>query len=227
MKELGIGYAILAHSLRPKKTWIQNPNYTPPNASALGGAIPGAVAPGGLGGIGAAPFGGVTSEGGGGGPIVPQDPNNPEYFQVINYEFVVQFVWQEKPLLVRLEERKKAEEAAKAAAEAAAAAAASGEPGAAPPPPVETPAAPVAEGTVPANDPGLQLPEEGVAPPAPAPAVAGGQVAPGATAPGAASSPTGPAPSVPTPATPPMPRGVNTMDKIKPQLRRSSNIRSG
>ena len=80
---------------------------------------------------------------------------------------------------------------------AAAAAAASGEPGAAPPPPPGEAAAPPAEeGTVPANDPGLQLPEESAGPPPPSASPPAG--------PGAAP-PAGPAPGavVPQPSVPP------------------------
>src|SRR5436190_3219007 len=46
MKELGIGYAILAHSPRSRPRWLPNPNYTPPTAGANGapglGAMPAA-----------------------------------------------------------------------------------------------------------------------------------------------------------------------------------------
>src|SRR5205823_13500223 len=61
MKDLGIGFAILAYS-PPKKQWgIQNPNYAPP----VGGAGIGLSGPGGpgLGALGGAmPAGGGRSE---------------------------------------------------------------------------------------------------------------------------------------------------------------------
>jgi type IV pilus assembly protein PilM len=216
MKELGIGYAILAHSARPKKIWKENFLYVPPvnttgvpGATPMPGAAPGVMGPG-----GATPFGGMSGDGV--TPVV-QDPNNPTHFQVSVYEFVVQFVWQEKPLLVRLDERKKAQEAAAAAKAAAeAAAAAGGEPaegGQPPAPPAEPPAAEAGAG-IPANDPGLQLPEEPAGPPPAGPgvppegaAVPPGVAPPAAPQPGAgppAAGPPGPA-AVPNPTTPSAP----------------------
>jgi type IV pilus assembly protein PilM len=197
MKELGIGYAILAHSARPRKELIPNPNYVMPTLTP--GAVPG-TAPG-LGGAipGAMPVPGAMV--GENGVPIQEDPNNPTAFPVIRYEFVVQFVWQENPLVVRIDKREKAriaaEEAAKAAAEAAAAGGAAPAEGGAPPAPPAEPAAPAAEeGMIPANDPGLLPPEEAPAPAAPA-------AGPAAVAPGGAALPPGPAgvaPAVPPPA---------------------------
>jgi len=183
MKELGIGYAILAYSPRPRPVEIPNPNYAGPAPGAGGGegAMPG------LGGLGGAPMPGV-----GGIPGVPGaapiDPNNPPTFRVNFYDFAVQFVWQEKPINVRNEERKKKEAEAKAAAEAAAAAAASSAPadGSAPPsPPANQVAPPPADG-------GAVAPPNEAAPVAPVPAVPEGP-----------ADSTGPAPAAPMPpATP-------------------------
>jgi hypothetical protein len=212
MKELGIGYAILAHSARPRKQWMRNPNFAPVAASSLPGgpAVPAA----GLGMIGGAPGAGAPGTVGPDGNMLVEDPNNPQAYQVIVYDFAVQFVWQEKPLLVRLQERKVAEEAAKAAAEAAAAAAAAppgegGGPAAAPPaPPGGAPAVPpaaAAAGGVPANDPGLLPPEEVSGPPGIPPA-AGVPAAAPPPAPGANVPPAGAvAPAAPGAAVPPNP----------------------
>ena len=126
MKELGIGYAILAYSSRPRQIWIPNPNYTPPV-----GGVPGSESTGlGVSGFGGTGLGATPMPGASGLPGAPgtvqMDPNNPQAFQVTKYDFVIQFVWQEKPLALRLEERNKALQAAaeaeKAKAEAAAAA---------------------------------------------------------------------------------------------------------
>jgi type IV pilus assembly protein PilM len=193
MKELGIGYAILAYSSIPRTHQFPNPNYTPPTndptgALGLGGVTGGAS--------GATPVPGVAGVPG----AAPIDPNNPPYFTTTRYDFAIQFVWQEKPLKVRLEERKKAEEAAKAAAEAAAAAAAPAEGDAPVPPAGQAPAAPVpaaapqAEATVPAA----------AAPPAAEPAPAG---LPPATPPEGTPVP---------PVTAPVPPGAGVQPLIPP-----------
>jgi type IV pilus assembly protein PilM len=119
MKELGIGYAILADSKRIRPVPIHNPNYAPPVGGA--GTMPGTA---GLGGFGVAPVAGVPPALGTDPSAPKPDPDNPEFFPAMVYEFAVQFVWEEKPLNVRLakrlEDEQKAAEAAKAAAEAAA-----------------------------------------------------------------------------------------------------------
>jgi type IV pilus assembly protein PilM len=115
MKDLGIGYAILAYSPRPRPVMIENPNYVPPS-NASGGA-----------GVGETPMGfpmataGAVLPGGVADPNAKTDPDNPPAFHVIRYDFAVQFVWQEKPLNVRLQEIRQREEAARKAAEEAAA----------------------------------------------------------------------------------------------------------
>jgi type IV pilus assembly protein PilM len=163
MKELGIEYAILAYSPRPREYHVPNPNYSGPAPGTVGGE--GAPMPGGLGGLagglGAPAFGGIPGAPG----AAPIDPDNPPFFKINKYDFAVQFVWREKPLNVRLEERRKKEEEAKAAAAAAASAAAqpadgsapagASAPGAAPPPPAASvPAtAPVAESIAPPAQP--------------------------------------------------------------------------
>lgn len=174
MKDLGIGYAILAFNPPPVAMPIPNPNYvaltTSPTAGGFGGPTPNPAANA----AGAA-----------------ADPENKEYFSVKQYKFMVQFVWQEKPMKIRLEEMEKAKlaaaEKAKADAEAAAAAAASG--GTTPPPaPAPTPPPPPV-----------------VAPPAVAP------VAP----PTAVTPPAETAPAVPMPVVP-MPMPVSPMPAPMP-----------
>ena len=149
MKDLGIGYAILAYSPRPRPVWIENPNFVPPT-SASGGA--------GVGETPMTPMGFATGTAGGvlpGGVADPNakiDPDNPPAFQVYRYDFAVQFVWQEKPLNIRLQEIRQREEAARKAHEEAASAGG------------DTPA-------------GVAAPSGSVAPPA---AASGDAVAPGA-----------------------------------------------
>jgi type IV pilus assembly protein PilM len=128
-KELGIGFAILALDPPLRDFVIPNPNYAP-----VGGA-----------GAGDGGFGMPMDVGGSRQPgkaDAKADPDNPESFKVPRYDFIVQFCWQEKPLSIRLEERKlrEAAEAQKAAEQAAAA------------PPVEQ-AAPTTPAPVPATPP--------------------------------------------------------------------------
>ena len=203
MKELGIGYAILAVNPPLREVQIGNPNYVQPvDPNAAGGF--GAPAAGGFGAPAAATPTPAPAAGGNG--AAAKDPaDNVPYFKVKVYDFVVQFVWQEKPMAVRLEEIKKKEEEAKQKAEAAAAAAASGETPTAPPAP--PPAAPT--GTPPATPPA------GETPPAAEPAAAAPPPAatpPAATPPenpAAAATPAAPMPEAtppaPMPATPPAP----------------------
>lgn len=192
MKDLGIGYAILAYSPPKKQFWIPNPNYVPPVGGAIGGGVTGPGAPGGLGGLGSAmpAAGGIP---GAGATTAAVDPNNPEAFPVTRYDFGVQFVWQEKPLADRLKAIKEREEAEKAKAAAAAAAAEGAAQGAQPPA-------------------GAPTPPTGVQPTQPAPAAAqpGITAQPGIPAqPGIAAQPGIPAPMPPVnPAAPPGEEGT-------------------
>jgi type IV pilus assembly protein PilM len=99
MKELGIGYPIFAYnSTLDTNAYVKNPYYQEERTDSSGG------------------FGGQK------GSSKPKDKkkekekeNNVEGWPAVRYDFVVQFVWQEKPLSVRQEERrKKKEEADKA-----------------------------------------------------------------------------------------------------------------
>ncbi len=152
MKELGIGFAILARDPPIRQNFpIANPNYIPPmtmpggSFGSEGGSSPGSLFPGAAGS-------GAAGSGVGGVPgTTAVDPKNPEYFLVPRYDFIVQFCWAETPLNVRIENMKKAELERQKAAEAAAAAtpaagpAASGTPVAAPTtPPSAVAPAPVA-----------------------------------------------------------------------------------
>jgi type IV pilus assembly protein PilM len=196
MKELGIGYAILAHSPIPRPVDIPNPNYVPPVGGVGGvGGEGGLGGLGGPGGIGGGPMGGVPGAG-----LAPIDPDNPPSFRVTCYDFAVQFVWQEKPLNVRIEERRLKKEADdKAAAEKAAAAAApAGEGDAAapgtPPAGAEAGQPAVVPGPMPPAGPGGGPAPLAVPPSEETPADA--SAAPVAPAPGG----TAPAAAVPAPA---------------------------
>jgi type IV pilus assembly protein PilM len=178
MKELGIGFPIQAYNPPIQKIPLANPNFVSPAKAAAGSAT------GGLGGT-AGGFGGAA--GGFGAPVnpndptaVPFDPENPPYFEVTRYDFVIQFVWQEKPLNVRLEARRqKLLEAQQAAEAAAAAQAAQAADGSAPAPSAELPPpgnVPAAVPSAPAAPPAATPPDAAGAPslpsPAPAPPVA-------------------------------------------------------
>ncbi len=126
---------------------------------------------------------------------VKEDPNNPPYFEAKKYDFIVQFVWQEKPLRLRLEERQK---------KLAAAAAAPAAPVNTTPPPVSVPAAPVtpAPAAPPAAAPAAAVPSPAGGPAVPpagtVPPAAGAPVVPPAGAAPAGAPPAGdPAPEVP------------------------------
>jgi hypothetical protein len=193
MKELGIGFAILARDPPIKPNFpILNPNYTPPALTQGSGAI----GPDG----GSAPGGGYPGSGlPGAAGTAKVDPENPEYFLVPRFDFIVQFCWVETPLNVRIENRKQAEIERAKAAEAAAATAPAVDPAATAP---ATPTGPASTGpaaTGPAAT-GPAVPPEGAPPAAPptAPA-AGGPVIP--VDPAAAGAPV-PAPVVPVPAVP-------------------------
>jgi type IV pilus assembly protein PilM len=225
MKELGIGFAILARDPPIKPNFpIPNPNYTPPVAAQGSGFSDGGEASG-------ASFPGATIPGA--GPAVKEDPDNPQFYLVPRYDFIVQFCWVETPLNVRIENMKKAELERKAKAEAAAAAAAANPDAAAAVPPAASPADPAAQGAIPpATAPAGALPPAAVpvAPPvdpaaapvapvpgvpaAPIPAIpdaAGGALVPPAASPmapveaaGAPAEPAAPAPApmVPAPMVP-------------------------
>ena len=185
MKELGIGFAILARDppIRPNFI-IPNPNYTPPLTQP--GMLPGSSDVGSYSGSGSYPASGAIP---GAATAAEQDPDNPQFYTVPRYDFIVQFCWVETPLNVRIANRKKAELEQAKAAEAAAAAAASA-------PADTTPAAPVPATTPPGAAPPAP---DAAAPPAAQPVdpAAGGApgTGPASTVPGAA-----PAPGVPVPA---------------------------
>ena len=126
MKELGIGFAILAYNPRLKPMPIAESEL--PTSCRWSGDRRGRVywSAGGFGAPGGVRCAwrrfGRRARGAGRSPRAKIDPDNPPYFMVQRYDFAVQFAWQEKPLNVRLEARKKKIAEAKAAAEAAAAA---------------------------------------------------------------------------------------------------------
>jgi type IV pilus assembly protein PilM len=184
MKELGIDYPILAIFNRPVKTQLPNPGYVPP-------AVPGTTTPGTPGGFGTATAAPATPLGVGGVPPMPGDPNfkndpeNPVWFDVYRCDFLIQFVWKETPLNLRLQEREKKRQEAEAAAKAAAEAGGAGAAGVAPAPGDATAPPPA-----PAVGPGAPPPTEGGQPaaggvaPVPGPPGAPGVALPGAAAPG-------------------------------------------
>ena len=182
LKELGIGFAILAEDSKIKSKFpVPNPNYTPLAAAGTPG-FGGPVAPGAAAAAG--------------------DPNNPEFFYVPRYDFKVQFCWIEKPIHVRLEERKnklKAEEEAAKNAPPPAAPVPGAPPVAAPP--VAVPAAPAPVVPAPAAVPVPAVPAPAAAPP---PAVPMPTPMPPAAAPMPVAAP-GPAPAAPAPPPPELP----------------------
>lgn len=89
----------------------------------LGGPGGGMGGPGG--GFGGSGMGGI---GGAQGGTIPEDPECPRFFPAPKFSFVVQVVWQEKPLSQRIAAQEKAAADAKAAAEAAAGENAEGQP---------------------------------------------------------------------------------------------------
>jgi type IV pilus assembly protein PilM len=178
MDELGVGYVISVYDVKPQEIRLLNPNAAPVEGKAANIA----------GGFGAVPMPGV---GGAKKEAVKEDPENPSFYTVHKYDFVVQFVWQEKPLNVRLEEK------AKKLAAAAAAPAAQGQ---TPPAPAVPSPAPQATGV----PPGAPVaPTAPVTPGAPAPATPG---APAPVTPGPAAAPMPPATTAPAvPGAPPAP----------------------
>lgn len=146
-EELGIGYVTLINNPILRDVQIPNPNAIAAPEKSKGSGFPG--------------VGEKKKE-------EKADPENPEFFPAKQYDFIVQFVWQEKPLQERLEERKKKmEEAAKAAAAAPAANATTPAPPAAGPGPAASP--PAVNGPA-AVEPGAGVP---AGPPAAPPADAG------------------------------------------------------
>jgi len=103
MKELGIGYPIFVLNSTLAEEEIPNPYYQDDLQDGYA-----------AGGIGAKPKPKPKDK------EKKKDPNNVESWPALRYEFIVQFVWQEKPLSVRREERRKAAEAAKAGSNEAA-----------------------------------------------------------------------------------------------------------
>ena len=175
MKEIGIGYAILAINPPLVTHHIQNPYFVLPT-----GAVPGATQ-----GFGAPTTPMPPTVPGAQPPVV--DPDNREWFTVQRFDFVVQFVWQEKPMNVRLDEIKKAAEAKAAEAKAAAEAAANGTAPPAPAPGVAPPAPPPSPGPAPAPAP------------TPGPAVPPANAGQQNPAPPALTAPVTPMPPEPTP----------------------------
>ncbi len=177
MDELGIGFVIPTYL--PK---IQDIRLLNPNADVSEGAG-NPMAVGGFGaGAGSAPAGAKSAKAGAKKKDAEVDPDNPPYFDVRRYDFVIQFVWQEKPFNVRMEERQK-----KAAAAAQAPAPQGGAPAPAPQQVAPQPGAPQS-GAATANP----MPPA-AAPPAPAPGAAAPVVPDAAPAAGA------PAPAAPMP----------------------------
>jgi type IV pilus assembly protein PilM len=154
MKELGINYAILAEDNPIRRNQrILNPNgISPTGTNEFGSPMPGMVMPGVIGGPKKTP------------EQEKAEKDNPPFFNVDFYEFVVEFSWQEKPLNLRLEERRKAAQAAKEAAEKAAA-----NPPAETPPGQAVPAGAPPVAAPPANVPPANVPPANVVPPAAAP----------------------------------------------------------
>jgi hypothetical protein len=100
-EELGIGYVLLVTDQIPVDENIPNPN-----------AVPTEKAGGAFGVVGGEAAKGAKKE-------EKVDPDNPPYFKAKRYDFTLQFVWQEKPIRTRMEEKLKKLEAARAAAVAA------------------------------------------------------------------------------------------------------------
>jgi hypothetical protein len=175
MDELGIGYVILAWDNPINRRFkLPNPNYV--GTGTAQGSFGAFDTPMGIPMPMPMPMGvGAKDE--------KKAPEEQPFFEAPRYDFIVQFVWQEKPLAKRYEERKIREDKAKAEAEAAAAAAA---------------AAPPTDGTAPANG---AAPVNGVAP-QPGTVPQAGAVPPAGNVP-AGAAPDGNAPGAAAPAVPP------------------------
>jgi type IV pilus assembly protein PilM len=127
MKELGIGYVILAKSLPLDKTHKEpNPYYEGPRTNTggyggsgmegmapggmgMGGMVPGGMAPGGMGpgGMGPGGVGPGRPPGSAAGADDEEEEKEvePAFFDAPKYDFIVQFCWQEKQLTERLKQR--------------------------------------------------------------------------------------------------------------------------
>ena len=146
-KELGFSHAFVLPStpnasepefkiLNPE--WVKKYGSSPAGMGGeMGSGISGGSGGRGMGGPGGGlggPGGGMGGPGGGSmgsgmqGGTVPEDPECPRFFPAPKFSFVVQVVWQEKPLSQRIAAQEKAAEEAKAAAEAAAGETAEGQP---------------------------------------------------------------------------------------------------
>jgi type IV pilus assembly protein PilM len=118
MEELGIGYAILAREERIEEMKIKNPFYEPPAGTpgvfGEGGAMPGGLGlPAGIGGLGVPGAGPPAAAPGATAAAKAkpkEDKENPMFFDVSRYRFVVQFCWQEQQLTQRLRKRREAEQ---------------------------------------------------------------------------------------------------------------------
>jgi type IV pilus assembly protein PilM len=135
-KEMGISNPMLVgKGFYNAKHTIPNPQYKPPantmSGDGMGGSGMGdSGRGGGMGmgmgmgssGMGSSGMGGMgmggMGMGGVGGVEFKEDPDNPTRFEAPKYSFKVQFIWKEKPLSVRLAERKAKEEEARKAKEA-------------------------------------------------------------------------------------------------------------
>lgn len=145
-KELGVSHpVIVGKGTYFEKFAVENPEYKPPKGMAGGGeGVGGGLGSGGMGGgsrggggMGGLGGGGLGGSGMGGGGVgsgaetIKEDPDNPRRFPAPKYSFKVQFIWQERPLSVRMAEKKAKAEAealkAKEAEEAKAAETASGD----------------------------------------------------------------------------------------------------
>jgi len=133
-KELGLSHAFVLPSapnasepefkiLNPE--WLKRYGNNPAGMGGeMGGGLGGGMGGGrGMGGPGGG-MGGTGMGGMGGGSagvgLPPEDPTCPKFFPAPKFSFVVQVVWQEKPLSLRIAAQEKAAEEAKAAAAAAA-----------------------------------------------------------------------------------------------------------
>jgi type IV pilus assembly protein PilM len=145
-KELGLGFAILALDPPIRKFQIANPNFVA--VAGGGGGEAGFGGPMDFGGAGARPGDKAADK---------ADPDNPEFYMVPRYDFIVQFCWQEKPLNTRIVEKRLKELEAQKAAELAAA---------------NVPAAPAANAASPSAAVTVPVPAVPAVSPTPAPATA-------------------------------------------------------
>ena len=211
MDELGVGYVISAYDARPQEVKLPNPNAA---AAAEG---PAANVAGGFGAVPAPGANGAKK----GKEAATEDPDNPAFYTVQRYEFVVQFVWQEKPLNIRLEEKAKKPAAAAQAVQGQTAPVpgqASGAPGPAPAPPATQQGAPV-NPAAPANTgvpaAATQVPPAAVPHATAAPGAAAAPMPPEATAPVVPGTPAAPAPMPPATTVPGPPPAAGPATEVK------------